>query len=104
MDEELATGLGEWEIAQFVQAGEVELGDEVGKSQLLAGTRFCIEPIDEIEDVEEATACSAADQGAGKPDGEVGFSCGGPSDQNDIVPLGEEGPGRELAHQLFTDR
>lgn len=61
MEEELTTGLGEWEIAELVHDDEVESGDEVGKPPLLSATCLRLEPIDEVDDVEEAAACAVAD-------------------------------------------
>lgn len=92
MEEKLAAGLGEWEIAEFVHDDEVEPGYEVRKPPLFAATCFRLESIDEIDHVEEATACTVADQSAGERDGKVGLSRAGPADQNDIVLFGEEGP------------
>ena len=93
MEEELAARLGKWEIAQFVHDYEVEPGDEVGQSSLLTATCLRLEPIDEVDNVEEAASCSVADQGTCKRDGQVGLPRAGSADQNDIVLLGEEGPG-----------
>lgn len=104
VEEELAARLGKWEIAQFVHDDEVEPGDEVGQPSLFAATCLRLEPIDEVDDVEEAAACAIADQSTSKGDGQVRLSRAGSADQNDIVLLGEEGPGCELAHQAFVDR
>ncbi len=88
MEEELAARLGKWEIAQFVHDYEVEPGDEVGQSSLLTATCLRLEPIDEVDNVEEAASCSVADQGTCKRDGQVGLPRAGSADQNDIVLLG----------------
>ena len=61
MEEELAAGLSKWEIAQFVHDDEVESGDEVGQPPLLSAACLRFEPIDEVDDVEEASACAVAD-------------------------------------------
>lgn len=71
MEEELAAGLSERQIAQFVHDDEVEPGDEVGKPALLSAPRFGLQPIDEIHDIEEPAPCSIADQRSGKRDGQV---------------------------------
>ena len=52
MEEELAAGLSEWEVAEFVHDDEVEPGDEVGQPPLLSATCLRLKPIDEVDDVE----------------------------------------------------
>ena len=76
VEEELAARLGKWEIAQFVHDDEVEPGDEVGQPSLFAATCLRLEPIDEVDDVEEAAACAIADQSTSKGDGQVRLSRG----------------------------
>ena len=61
MEEQLAAGLGEGEIAELVHNDEVEPGDEVSQPPLFAIARFRFEPIDEIDDVVEASARAVAD-------------------------------------------
>ena len=50
MEEKLAAGLSEREIAEFVHDDEVEPGNEVGKPPLFAIVCFRLKPIDEIDD------------------------------------------------------
>ena len=76
VEEKLAARLGKWEIAQFVHDDEVEPGDEVGQPSLFAATCLRLEPIDEVDDVEEAAACAIADQSTSKGDGQVRLSRG----------------------------
>lgn len=52
----MTTGLGEGEIAEFVENDEVEPSEIIGKATLLADAVLCLEPVDEIDDIEEATA------------------------------------------------
>ena len=42
-------GLGERQIAEFVEDDEVEAGEMVGDAFLAAGARLGLEPIDEID-------------------------------------------------------
>lgn len=74
MEQELAARLGKWQIAEFIQYDEVEAVEIVGRPPLLAAARFRFQPIDQIDDVEEAPACSVADQCTGNRDGEMALS------------------------------
>src|SRR5271165_1416328 len=56
VERQLAAGLGEWEIAQFVEDDEVETGEIVGETTLSAGSAFGFEAIDEVDGVEEPAA------------------------------------------------
>ncbi len=60
MEEELAAGVGDLEVAQFVHDDEVESCDEVCKTTLLTITRLRLKPIDAVGDVIEAPACIVA--------------------------------------------
>ena len=64
MEEELAAGLSEGEIAEFVEHDEVEAGQEVGDASLLAGAVLGLKTIDEIDHVEEPVAGATADKRA----------------------------------------
>ena len=56
VEQQLAAGLGEWQIAQFVENDEVEAGEIIGKPTLSARSALGFEAIDEIDGVEETTA------------------------------------------------
>ena len=61
MEQQLPAGLGEGQIAEFVEDDEVEAGEIVGEASLAAGAAFGLEPIDEIDGGEEAAARPGAD-------------------------------------------
>ena len=50
----MPAGLGEGEIAEFVQNDEVEAGEIIGESSLAAGAGLSLELIDEIDGCVEA--------------------------------------------------
>jgi len=58
MEQQLPTGLGEGQIAEFVEDDDVEAGEIVGDSSLASGSTFGLELIDEIDGGEEAPARS----------------------------------------------
>ena len=56
MEQELAAGLGEGQIAELVEDDEVQACEEVGEPSLSAGTSFGLEAIDQIDGGEEPPA------------------------------------------------
>ena len=91
--EQLATGLGEGEIAEFVEHDEVEPGEVIGKPPLAAGASFALQPIDEVDHGVEAAPRAAADAGPRDSYGEMRFAGAGAADQHGIALLGEKGAG-----------
>jgi hypothetical protein len=61
MEQQLAAGLGEREIAEFIEDDDVEASERVGDASLASGSSFGLGLIDEIDDGEEAPARSGAD-------------------------------------------
>ena len=62
VEQQLAAGLGEWQIAQFVENDEVEAGEIIGKPTLSARSALGFEAIDEIDGVDRVNrrGCSFA--------------------------------------------
>ncbi len=56
MEEQLPAGLCEGQIAEFVEHDKVQPGQVVGDAALLAAAVLGLEPVDEIDDVEEAAS------------------------------------------------
>src|SRR5437763_10709703 len=63
MKEQLTAGLGEGQIAEFVENDEVHAREIFGEPPLPAGAGFALQPIDEIDDGIEAAPGAAADAG-----------------------------------------
>jgi hypothetical protein len=63
MKEQLAAGLGEGQVAEFVEHDKVEPGQVIGEATLSAGAGFPLQPVYEINDGVEAAARTAADAG-----------------------------------------
>ena len=83
MEELLPAGLGEGQIAEFVEDDEVASNELVRGAALASGTEFGLEVVDQVDDVVEAAACGLADAGAGDGDGEMGLA--GAADQHDVA-------------------
>jgi hypothetical protein len=58
VEQQLPAGLGEGEIAEFVEDDEVEAREVIGEPSLAASTALGLELIDEIDGGEEAPARS----------------------------------------------
>ena len=55
MEQELAAGLSEWQIAKFIEDNEVHAGQMIGEPSLAAVSGLGLESVDEINDVVEPT-------------------------------------------------
>src|SRR5690606_14135522 len=104
MEQELSAGLGEGQIAEFVEDDEVLAGEVIGHAPLAGGPAFGLELVDEVDDVEEAAAGAVADAGPGNGDGEVGFAGAGSADEDDVALMSEELAAGEVADQGLVDR
>ena len=82
VEQQLAAGLGEGQIAEFVEDDEVEAGEIVGEPSLAAGATFGLEPVDEIDGVEEAAARAGADAASRDGDGQMRLAGAGSADQD----------------------
>jgi hypothetical protein len=71
VEQQLSTGLGERQIAEFVEDNKVEPGEMIGNASLSSRARFRLQPIDQVDDIEEATSGAVADQGASDRDGQM---------------------------------
>src|SRR5690606_33772353 len=92
-----AASLGEGKIAEFVEHDEVEPGEVVGDASLLACAVLGFEPVDQIDDVEEAAAGATADECAGDRDGQMRLAGSGAADEDGVALIGDEGAGGEIA-------
>ena len=84
MEEELAAGLGEGQIAEFVENDEVHAGEMIGDPALPTVAGLGFEPIDEIDDIVEPATGAGADAASRDGDGEMRLAGSGRS--SDILP------------------
>ena len=82
MEQQLAAGLREGQVAELVEDDEVEAGEVIGDAALAAGAGLGFELVDEVDDIEEAAAGTASDAGAGDGDGGVRLARAGSANQN----------------------
>src|ERR1700677_888141 len=81
VEQELATGLGERQIAELVENDEVHAGQVIGNPTLPAAAGLALEPVDEIDDVVEAAAGAGPNAATGDGDRQVGFAGAGSANQ-----------------------
>src|SRR5689334_17089231 len=99
MEQQLAAGLGERQISEFVQHDEVLAAHVVGQPALPAGAAFGFEPVDQVYDVEEPTAGALANASTCDRYRQMSLSGTGSADQYDIALMRQELAGGEIAHQ-----
>src|SRR5262249_21600149 len=104
MEPELAAGLGEGQIAEFVEDDEVDAGEMIGEATLPTVAGLGLEPVDEIDHVVEPAAGAGADAASGDGDGEMRLASAGPADQHGVALLGEESAAGEVVHEGLVDR
>ena len=59
MEEKLSTRLGEGQIAKLVENDKIEPCQMIGDATLTASAGLGLQPIDQINDIEEAAAAGA---------------------------------------------
>jgi hypothetical protein len=104
VEQELAAGLGEGQIAEFIEDDEVHAGQVIGEPTLPSIAGLSLEPIDEIDHVVEPTACAGTDAVSGDGDGKMRLAGAGPADQDDVTLLGDEAAAGEVTHKRLVDR
>ncbi len=78
MEQELATGLGEGQIAEFVEDDEVHPGQMISEPTLSCVAGLGLEPVDEIDHIVEAATGAGTDAASGDGDGKMGLAGAGP--------------------------
>ena len=104
MEQELATRLGERQIAEFVEDDEVHSGEMVGEPALPSIAGLSLEPVDEIDHVVEPPASTGPDAASGDGDGKMGLAGASSADQHCIALLGDEVPTSKLVDECLVDR
>ena len=104
VEQKLAAGLCERQVAQLVENDEVHAGQMFGEPALSSVAGLGLEPVDEIDDVVEATAGTIADTASRNSDGQMGLAGTSSADQDDIALLGDEAAAGEIVDKCLVDR
>ena len=80
MEQKLAAGLGERQIAEFVEDDEVHASQMIGEPTLPSIAGLDLEAVDEIDHVVEATTGTGSDAAPGDGDDQMGLAGAGTAD------------------------
>ena len=92
MEEQLPAGLGEGQVAEFVEDDEVAAYELICGAALASGAELGLEVVDQVDDVVAAAPGALADAGARDGDGEMGLAGAGAADQHDVALALQEAP------------
>ena len=104
MEQQLAAGLREWQIAEFIQHNEVHPAQVFRHPSLAAGAPLGLELVDQLYDIEEPPTLAVAYQRPCYGDGQVRLAGAGSADQHDIALMRQEVSACQVAHQGLVDR
>ena len=76
MEQQLAAGLGEGQVTEFIKDDKVDAGKRLGEAPGTAIADLGLELIDQIHDIEEASLEAVADTGAGDADRQMCLASG----------------------------
>ena len=85
VEEQLPAGLGEGQVAEFVEDDEVAADELVCGAALASGAELGLEVVDQVDDVVAPAAGALSDAGPGDGDGEMGLAGAGRSSL--ILPI-----------------
>src|SRR4051794_1705090 len=103
MEQQLAAGLGERQVAEFVEDDEVHPGQMLGDTTLPSIAGLDLQAVDEVDHVVEPAAGARSDAASGDGYGQVGLASAGTADQNGVALLGDEAAAGEIIDQGLVD-
>src|SRR5271166_6697180 len=104
VEEKLAAGLGERQVAELVEDDEVHAGESIGDAALAPGARLGLKLVDKIDGGEEAPAPPGADAASRNGDHCVRLAGAGSADEHGVALLGDEAAAGEIANERLVDR
>ena len=103
MKEQLAASLSEGQVAELVENNEVHASEIFGEPPLPAGAGFALQPVDEVDDGEEAAPGAAANAGPRNRYGQMRLAGAGSADQHSVALFSEKDAARQIADQRLVD-
>ena len=104
VEQKLAAGLSERQIAELVEDDEVHAGQVVSEPALATSAGLGLEAIDEIDHVVEPAASATTDAASRNCDGKMRLAGSGPADQYGVALLGDESAAGEVVDERLVDR
>jgi hypothetical protein len=96
VEQELTAGLCEGQIAKLVEDDEVHAGQMFSEPALPAVAGLGLKPVDEVDDVVEASPGAIADAASRDDNRQMGLAGAGAPDQHDVALLGDEATAGEI--------
>ena len=87
MEQQPSTGLGEWDVAQFVHDDAISIHQLFFKASSFFISLFFDEQVDQIDTIEEADFLSILDQVCPECCRDVCFSCSRSPDKDEVMPV-----------------
>src|ERR1700704_5717574 len=103
MEQQLAAGLSERQVAELVEDDEVHPGQMLGDTTLPPVAGLDLQAIDEVDHVVEAPASTGSDAASGNGDGQMGLAGAGPANQDGVTLLGDKAATGEIIDQSLVD-
>jgi len=103
VEQELAAGLSERQVAELVEDNEVHPGQMLGDTTLPSVAGLDLQAVDEVDHVVEAAAGTRSDAASGDCDGHMCFAGAGTADQDGVTLLGDEAAAGEIIDQRLVD-
>ena len=100
--QQLSAGLREGQIAKLVEYDEIFPTKIFSQPALSYGASFGLESVDQIDHIEEPTACAVTNASASNRYGKMRFAGAGPTDQHKIALMRQKVAAGEIAHQRFV--
>ena len=104
MKQELSSALGKRQVTKFIKDHQIDSGQAVGESAAFTQQFFLLQLIDQIDQIEVATATAVTNQLPGDGNRQMGLAGSGSANQDDVGLAGEELPFVERSHLGFIDR
>jgi hypothetical protein len=87
VEQELAAGLSERQVAELIEDDEVHPGQMFGDATLPSVAGLNLQAIDEVDYVVEAASGAGSDAASGNGDGQMGLAGAGPANLDGIALL-----------------
>ena len=103
VEQKLAAGLAEGQIAQFVDDDEIVAEQLLRQPAAAPGSLFLFELVDQIDQIEEASPGAAADNRRSHGNAQMGFAGASAADEDGVAFGIQEGAGGEFANLSLID-
>ena len=104
VEQQLAAGLAERQIAEFIDDDEIVAQQRLGQPAAAPGGLLLFELVGQIDEVEEPASGTGADHRRGETDAQIRLPSTGAADKDRIAPGVQECAGGKFAHQALIDR